>query len=43
MLTATRLLPFGFDMTSNLSRRQLYDLIWSHEMPQVSAHRSAAN
>lgn len=25
-------------MTSNLTRRQLYDLIWSHEMPQVAAH-----
>ncbi|CAD5273118.1 conserved hypothetical protein [Bosea sp. 62] len=25
-------------MTSNLTRRQLYDLIWSHEMPQVAEH-----
>lgn len=25
-------------MTSSLTRRQLYDLIWLHEMPQVSAH-----
>lgn len=25
-------------MPSRLSRRQLYDLIWSHEMPQVAEH-----
>lgn len=25
-------------MPSHLTRRQLYDLIWSHEMPQVAAH-----
>jgi hypothetical protein len=25
-------------MSSHLTRRQLYDLIWSHEMPQVAAH-----
>jgi len=25
-------------MTSDLTRRQLYDLIWSHELPQVAAH-----
>ncbi|CAN7521967.1 hypothetical protein LJR090_004347 [Bosea sp. LjRoot90] len=37
-LTTTRLLPFGFGMTSNLTRRQLYDPIWSHELSQVSAH-----
>ena len=35
---ATHLLLFGFAMTSNLTRRQLYDLIWSHEMPQVAEH-----
>ncbi len=25
-------------MPSHLTRRQLYDLIWSHEMPQVATH-----
>lgn len=25
-------------MPSHLTRRQLYDLLWSHEMPQVAAH-----
>ncbi|MGX1786531.1 hypothetical protein ACWIGM_07330 [Bosea sp. NPDC055332] len=25
-------------MPSHLTRRQLYNLIWSHEMPQFAAH-----
>jgi len=35
---AIRLLPFGVDVSTHQTRRQLYDLIWPHEMPQVAEH-----
>ena len=35
---SNRLPSFGALMPSHLTRRQLYDLVWSHEMPQVAAH-----